>query len=144
MPAVAVEDWIDALEARGRYTFLSTEAIRDSGLSAEAVKKALQRLTRHKPSTPASDVAADPSPFRRSPQRGKQLDQQWVLLRVPKVNHGSRLGKAVAVNGRQTDRFRGFHQSEGESPGSFGMTSDKREVSVYCESVILGTLPEER
>ena len=48
MPAVAVEDWGDALQARGMYTFLRAEAIRDSGLSAESVKKALRRLARRK------------------------------------------------------------------------------------------------
>jgi predicted transcriptional regulator of viral defense system len=48
MPAATLEAWVDALEARGRYTFLRAEAIRDSGLSAEAVKKALQRLARRK------------------------------------------------------------------------------------------------
>lgn len=46
MAAVTVEDWVDAMQARGKYTFLRTEAISDSGLSAEAVKKALQRLAR--------------------------------------------------------------------------------------------------
>lgn len=48
MAAVTLEDWVDALQARGRYTFLRAEAIGDTGLSAEAVKKALQRLTRRK------------------------------------------------------------------------------------------------
>jgi hypothetical protein len=46
MAAVTVEDWVDALQARGRYTFLRAEVISESGLSAEAVKKALQRLAR--------------------------------------------------------------------------------------------------
>ena len=46
MPAGTVEDWVDALQARGKYTFLRSEAIGDSGLSTEAVKKALQRLAR--------------------------------------------------------------------------------------------------
>ena len=46
MAAATVEDWVDALQARGKYTFLRAEAISDSGLSAEDVKKALQRLAR--------------------------------------------------------------------------------------------------
>ena len=46
MSAVTVEDWIDALQARGRYTFRRAEAISECGLSAETVKKALQRLAR--------------------------------------------------------------------------------------------------
>lgn len=46
MPVGTVEGWVDALQARGKYTFLRSEAVRDSGLSAEAVKKALQRLAR--------------------------------------------------------------------------------------------------
>ena len=46
MAAVTVEDWVDTLQSRGKYTFLRAEAISDSGLSAEAVKKALQRLAR--------------------------------------------------------------------------------------------------
>jgi len=48
MPAATAEAWVDALQARGRYTFLRAEAISDTGLSAEAVKKALQRLARRK------------------------------------------------------------------------------------------------
>jgi len=44
MAAKTLEGWIDALQARGRYTFLRAEAIAGSGLSAEGVKKALQRL----------------------------------------------------------------------------------------------------
>ena len=48
MPAPTVESWLDSLQARGRYTFLRAEAISGSGLSAEAVKKALQRLARRR------------------------------------------------------------------------------------------------
>ena len=48
MPAPTVESWVDSLQARGRYTFLRAEAISGSGLSAEAVKKALQRLARRR------------------------------------------------------------------------------------------------
>lgn len=46
MPAPTLEAWVDSLQARGRYTFLRAEAVNGSGLSAEAVKKALQRLAR--------------------------------------------------------------------------------------------------
>ncbi len=46
MAAVTVEDWVDASQARGRYTFLRAETIGETGLSAESVKKALQRLAR--------------------------------------------------------------------------------------------------
>jgi predicted transcriptional regulator of viral defense system len=46
MSAPTLEAWVDALQARGRYTFLRAEAVNGSGLSAEAVKKALQRLAR--------------------------------------------------------------------------------------------------
>ncbi len=48
MAAATVEDWVDSLQAQGKYTFLRAEAINGSGLSAEAVKKALQRLARRK------------------------------------------------------------------------------------------------
>jgi predicted transcriptional regulator of viral defense system len=48
MAGITVEDWVDALQARGRYTFLRTEAVDGTGLSAESVKKALQRLARRK------------------------------------------------------------------------------------------------
>ncbi|MGD8452181.1 MAG: type IV toxin-antitoxin system AbiEi family antitoxin [Phycisphaerae bacterium] len=41
-----MEDWVDARQARGKYTFLRAEAIDGTGLSAESVKKALQRLAR--------------------------------------------------------------------------------------------------
>lgn len=44
MAARTLEDWVDALQAHGRYTFLRAEAVDESGLSAKAVKKALQRL----------------------------------------------------------------------------------------------------
>ncbi|HOW73932.1 MAG TPA: type IV toxin-antitoxin system AbiEi family antitoxin [Phycisphaerae bacterium] len=46
MPAETLEHWIDRLQAGGKYTFLRSEAVGGSGLSAEAVKKALQRLAR--------------------------------------------------------------------------------------------------
>ena len=45
MAAPTLEKWIDDRQAGGRYTFLRSEAVQESGLSAEAVKKALQRLT---------------------------------------------------------------------------------------------------
>ena len=45
---MTLEAWIDSVQARGRYTFLRAEAIKESGLSAEAVKKALQRLVRRR------------------------------------------------------------------------------------------------
>jgi predicted transcriptional regulator of viral defense system len=41
-----LEQWVDSLQARGRYTFLRAEAICESGLSPDTVKKALQRLAR--------------------------------------------------------------------------------------------------
>lgn len=41
---MSLEDWVNSLQAKGRYSFLRSEALRDSGLSSEAVKKALQRL----------------------------------------------------------------------------------------------------
>lgn len=44
MAAITLDAWVDALQSRGRYTFLRTEAIKGSGLSPEAVKKALQRM----------------------------------------------------------------------------------------------------
>jgi hypothetical protein len=44
--AVNLEKWIDSLQAGGRYSFLRQEAVADSGLSAEAVKKALHRLAK--------------------------------------------------------------------------------------------------
>ncbi len=46
MPAVSLESWIDSLQTLGRYSFLRTEATRDSGLSAEAASKALQRAVK--------------------------------------------------------------------------------------------------
>ncbi len=46
MAARTLEDWIDSLQAAGRYTFQREEAIEQSGLSGDAVKKALQRMAR--------------------------------------------------------------------------------------------------
>ena len=40
---MTVEKWIDDRQAHGKYTFLRTDAVAGSRLSAEAVKKALQR-----------------------------------------------------------------------------------------------------
>ena len=45
MAAATLEKWIDDLQMGGRYAFLRREAVEESGLSAEAVKKALQRMT---------------------------------------------------------------------------------------------------
>jgi predicted transcriptional regulator of viral defense system len=45
MVAATLERWIDKLQMGGRYAFLRSEAVAESGLSAEAVKKALQRMT---------------------------------------------------------------------------------------------------
>jgi predicted transcriptional regulator of viral defense system len=44
----ALGDWVDGLQASGRYSFLRQEAIDASGISAEAVKKTLQRLAKRK------------------------------------------------------------------------------------------------
>jgi len=46
MAGATVENWVDGWQSQGRYTFLRKEAIAGSGLSPEAVKKALQRLAR--------------------------------------------------------------------------------------------------
>lgn len=48
MAIASLEQWIDDRQARGRYTFLRDEAVKGSGLSCEAVKKALQRLAGRK------------------------------------------------------------------------------------------------
>jgi predicted transcriptional regulator of viral defense system len=45
MAAATLENWIDDRQAQGRYTFLRSEAVEESGISSEAVKKALQRMT---------------------------------------------------------------------------------------------------
>ncbi len=46
MATLTLENWVDDLQSHGRYTFLRNEAVAGSGLSQEAVKKALQRLAR--------------------------------------------------------------------------------------------------
>lgn len=46
MAARTLDEWVDGLQARGRYTFQRNEAIDQSGLSSDAVKKALQRMAR--------------------------------------------------------------------------------------------------
>lgn len=48
MPAPTLEVWVNKQQARGKYTFLRDEAICDSGLSADAVRKALHRLARRR------------------------------------------------------------------------------------------------
>jgi predicted transcriptional regulator of viral defense system len=47
MTGKTLEAWLDSLQAQGRYTFTSAEAITKSGLTAESVRKALKRLTQH-------------------------------------------------------------------------------------------------
>lgn len=44
--AAGLEKWVDSLQSRGKYSFLRRQALAESGLSPEAVKKALQRLVR--------------------------------------------------------------------------------------------------
>lgn len=44
MAPVTVEKWVNDRQSQGRYTFLRSESISGTSLSAEAVKKALQRL----------------------------------------------------------------------------------------------------
>lgn len=46
MAAATLETWIDGLQASGRYSFLRADALSGSGLSPEAVSKALQRLVK--------------------------------------------------------------------------------------------------
>ena len=41
---MTLQRWMDDRQARGLYTFLRSEAVEGSGLSVEAVRKALQRL----------------------------------------------------------------------------------------------------
>ena len=43
---MTLEQWINGLQAKGRYAFLRGEAVSSSGLSPDAVKKALQRMAR--------------------------------------------------------------------------------------------------
>ena len=43
-----VADWVDTLQASGRYSFLRSELPAATGLPGEAVKKALQRLARQR------------------------------------------------------------------------------------------------
>ncbi len=45
MPST-VEKWVDGQQSQGRYSFLRGEVVAESDLTPEAVKKALQRLTR--------------------------------------------------------------------------------------------------
>ena len=47
MPVESLESWINGLQAKGRYTFLRSEALRDSGLSDSAVARALHRAVKN-------------------------------------------------------------------------------------------------
>ena len=44
MANATLENWVDDRQAGGKYAFLRRDAVAESGLSADAVKKALQRL----------------------------------------------------------------------------------------------------
>lgn len=48
LEAQSLDKWIDGLQASGTYAFVRSQAISASGRSAEAVKKALQRLIARK------------------------------------------------------------------------------------------------
>lgn len=47
MPILSLEHWVDGLQSSGRYWFLRSEALKDSGLSAQAASKALQRAVKN-------------------------------------------------------------------------------------------------
>jgi predicted transcriptional regulator of viral defense system len=44
MAAKTVQEWVDSLQASGRYTFLRSEAVRETGGRPGSVRKALHRL----------------------------------------------------------------------------------------------------
>jgi predicted transcriptional regulator of viral defense system len=46
MPPALLKSWIDGLQASGRYSFLRSEAVHDSGLTPNAVSKALRQAAR--------------------------------------------------------------------------------------------------
>lgn len=46
MGVTAINDWIDGLQASGRYTFLREEAVSQTGVTPDAVRKALLRLVK--------------------------------------------------------------------------------------------------
>ena len=46
MPPALLKYWIDGLQASGRYSFLRSDAIRDSGLTPNAVSRALRQAVR--------------------------------------------------------------------------------------------------
>ena len=46
MANVTVENWVDGRQAHGQYTFVRQDVLTGTDLSPEAVKKALQRLSR--------------------------------------------------------------------------------------------------
>jgi predicted transcriptional regulator of viral defense system len=46
MASITLEKWVDELQSHGKYTFVRSDAIAETGHSQEAVKKALQRLAR--------------------------------------------------------------------------------------------------
>ena len=46
MPAALLKPWIDRMQASGRYSFLRSEAVRDSGLTPNALSKALRQAVK--------------------------------------------------------------------------------------------------
>ncbi len=46
MPPELLKSWIDGLQPNGRYSFLRSEAVHDSGLTPNAVSKALRQAAR--------------------------------------------------------------------------------------------------
>lgn len=46
MPPALLKSWIDGLQANGRYSFLRSEAVQESGLTPNAVSKALRQAAK--------------------------------------------------------------------------------------------------
>ena len=113
---MSLEKWVDALQAQGKYFFLRDEAMRQSGLSAAAAKKALQRLVRRGRLTKAKNYFYVNIPMEYSKSAG--LPPAWYidgLMKAMKRPYYVGLLSAAALHGAShqqpqefqifTDRF---------------------------------------
>lgn len=86
MAARTLEDWIDDLQARGRYSFRRAQTA-DSGLSAESIKKALARLARRRRVVKLKDYfyAIVPLEYRSAaaPPPSWFIDDLMVAMKLP-------------------------------------------------------------
>nr|AQQ74837.1 hypothetical protein [uncultured bacterium] len=108
--AETLEQWIDGLQARGKYTFLRSEAVRESGLSPDTVKKALQRLAQRNRVVKVKDYFYTVVPLEY--QSAAAPPASWFisdLMQAMKLPYYVGLLSAAAMHGASHQQPQEFH-----------------------------------